>query len=91
MREQLRAAGIGPGEDLKGILEEHGFTVGPPGAPGVPPGPPPVLGVEVMDALESFIGQYEAGTLTEDDVGSLVEVLKQAGVSPRGVLLDVQG
>lgn len=100
MRNELTEAGIKPGEDLKGILESAGFEVqGPEGAKqggkaqggGKPPPPPPSESAESSETsslIQSFLEKYDAGEATEDDVADLIELLRQNGLSTKGVVLD---
>ena len=104
LKDELRSSGIGPSSEVRGILEEAGFDMealrpkGPPpgmGGPGGPPpgmgGPPPGIPEGLSSAMMSFVEKYENGELSEEDVASLVEELKNSGLERQGVLLDVEG
>lgn len=87
MREDIKEAGIRPGEDLKNALEEAGFEVGPPpdarrGAMGVQPEPP--------QFVQEFIDKVMAGDVTDEDVASLRTALRTHWQTVTGKLVDQQ-
>ena len=98
LQEELRSSGIRPNAEMKGILEEAGFDAGQLRPKGPPPGGPPPGGPQGMSfspglsqAMSSFVDQFESGELSDEDVASLVEQLKDAGLGSQGVLIDTEG
>ncbi len=86
MRDDIRSAGIRPGEELKSILEDSGFEVGPPQG-----GPPPMQGAsgpEQPQFVLDFVDKALSGAVTEDDVTSFLEMLQAGYQDSTGLVID---
>jgi hypothetical protein len=87
MREQLRAEGIRPGEDLKNLLTEAGFKVAPPERDRQSP-PSMTMSNELQNTINGFAEKFREGSATNDDLNNLLEMLYQNGLSSQGNLFD---
>jgi hypothetical protein len=92
MMDEIKDAGIRPGEDLKDALEEAGFEMKPPSGP--PPPPPPQTedtestSTETPQYLLDFLQKYEAGEVTDEDLASLAASIKSQSGDYTGLLVD---
>ena len=98
MRAAFHKAKIGPGHDLKNVLEQSGFKVGPPpeekqkaaqdGQPkhrGRQLGPPPGL----PDFAQAFIEKKKAGKASKADADALRDQLRTMDSPPKGVFVNL--
>lgn len=86
MRDEIREAGIRPNEELKSILEDSGFEVGPPQG-----GPPPMQGAsgpEQPQFVLDFMDKALSGAVTEDDVTSFLEMIQAGYQDSTGMVID---
>ena len=91
MLEEIRAAGIRPGEDLKNSLESAGFELPRPPAGGPPPMPPgDASGVQSQQPqfLLDFIEKLKEGNVTESDIQTFLETLKNQGEELKGFFVN---
>jgi hypothetical protein len=90
MMQEIRKAGIRPGDDLKTTLEDAGFDLTPP-----PPGGQPPMGAggagatgQTPQFLLDFVEKYESGEVSNDDIQQLVQTIKSQGQQTQGILFD---
>jgi len=87
MMEEIKAAGITPGKDLREIMDAAGFK-----PPEKPQGPPPdeAMGStgNVPQYLLDFIEKQESGEVTQEDIDSLIANLQASGKTTVGSLVD---
>jgi hypothetical protein len=86
MRDEISSAGIRPGEELKSILEDSGFEVGPPQG-----GPPPMQGAnrsEPPQFVMNFVDKALSGAVTEDDVTSFLDMIQTGYQDSTGLIFD---
>ena len=88
MMEEIKAAGIGPSKDFGQIMNEAGFK-----PPEKPQGQPPENSAQsakenLPDYLLEFIQKQEDGTVTQDDINSLIMSLQNSGNATNGILVD---
>jgi hypothetical protein len=92
MMEELREAGIHPGEDMKNILEEAGFDMKPPEGKR-----PPMMSANPMQSMTTegapefftdFIEKYTSGNLTEDDIDTFITSVKTNAEELKGFLIN---
>lgn len=89
MRAELRDAGIQPGEDLKNLLTEAGFQVGPPeGRKTQEMRPPMNLSPELQNTINNFTEKFREGLATDDDLNDLLQMFYQNGLSSQGNFVD---
>jgi hypothetical protein len=99
LRAKLESSGIGPSHEVRGMLETAGLDLDrlrPDGHPGGPPPgdrPPPGMDLPqgLSQAMSSFVELYESGELSDEDVASFIEQLKEANIAMDGLLLDAEG
>ena len=90
MRDEINNAGIRPGEELKSILEDSGFEVGPP------QGGPPPMGAQGANRpappqfVQDFIEKAVSGEVTKDDVAAFLEMIQSQNQDSTGLLVDEQ-
>jgi hypothetical protein len=83
IRNAIQEAGIRPGPALGKALSEAGFdpeairTAGS-GELGAPPPPPPPPSAQMFDALKDILQDYEGQELTEEDIRSIQESLRES-------------
>lgn len=92
MLDEIKEAGIAPGEDLKNALEEAGFELKPPqggpppmginGAMGARPAPP--------QFVTDFMDKAVSGEVTEDDVAAFLENIRSQNQDLTGLLINEQ-
>jgi len=88
MRDEIRSAGIRPGAELKSILEDSGFEVGPP------QGGPPPMGTQGANRPEppqfvlDFMDKALSGAVTQDDVTSFLEMMQAGYQDSTGLVFD---
>ena len=86
MHDDIRNAGIRPGEELKTILEDAGFQVGPPQG-----SPAPLQGAnrpEPPQFVLDFVDKALSGAVTEDDAAAFLEMLQSQNQNPTGLVID---
>ena len=90
MRAELRDAGIKPSRGLKEIIEGEGFEVEGPKGSRPPHGSKGGQRGERIEnsQITEFLEKYDAGEITDEDIDSLVQLLKKGGQDPLGVVLD---
>lgn len=91
LMEEIRDAGIKPGDDLKTALEDAGVEMAPPPPPpdgGQPPMGGPGETGQTSQFLQDFLDKYESGELTDEDIESFVQSIKSQGQMAQGVLFD---
>lgn len=89
LMEEIKALGVKPGEDLKNIMDSAGFK--PPQAPKEGMGRPQKSrsGLnELPDFLKDFIQKSREGSVTDDDVNTLVAELQNNGYGTSGSIID---
>ncbi|MCB0210527.1 MAG: hypothetical protein KDJ52_14410 [Anaerolineae bacterium] len=91
MLNEIKDAGIRPGEDLKNALEDAGFKVKPPPSGDRPPrglgnsrGP----GFEPPQFVKDFMAKIEAGDVSDDDIRGFLETIQSQQGEPKGVFFD---
>lgn len=84
MREEIRAAGIKPGDDLKNELEAAGFKVGPPRERGIRP----TGAAQAPEFVSRFAEKFRAGTATEEDLNVFLNLLLENGYGSSGNIAD---
>lgn len=87
LRDDLKAAGLRPGEDMKNMMEQAGFQVGPP--------QPPSAGArgeaaQTPEFLSDFVSKFRSGSATENDLDELLSNLKARGLTYVGNFVDDQ-
>ena len=87
MREELHEAGIGRSRELKTILQDEGFEVKGPPKKHARPAPSSETAQPNQD-IADFLEKYESGNLTDQDIDSLVELLRKSGLTSSGVVVD---
>ena len=89
MRAELRDAGIQPGNDLKNLLTQAGFQVGPPEArTDQRMGPPADMSPEMQNTINNFAEKFRDGNATEDDMNNLLQMFYKNGLNPQGSFVD---
>ena len=88
MMDEIKAAGIQPSKEFGEVMNEAGFK-----PPEKPEGPPPDSSTQgtnsnLPDYLLEFIQKQEAGTVTQDDINSLIQSLQNSGSTTSGNLVD---
>jgi hypothetical protein len=88
MMDEIRDAGITPSKDLRDIMDAAGFK-----PPEKPQGPPPDDSTsetkqQLPDYLLDFIQKQESGSVTQDDINSLIKDLTSSGLSSQGSIVD---
>jgi len=83
MRDDIKNADIRPGEELKTILEDSGFQVGPPPMQSTHRPEPPQF---VLD----FVDKALTGNITEDDVTSFLTQVQEISSNATGIVIDEQ-
>jgi hypothetical protein len=89
MREELRAEGIKPGEDLNNLLTQAGFRAGNNQRPETQsPSPNVNMSNELQNTINGFAEKFREGNATNDDLDQLLEMLYQNGRPSQGNLFD---
>lgn len=87
MMEEIKSTGITPGKEFREIMDAAGFK-----PPAKPEGPPPVENTEmkekVPDFLKEFLEKIESGKITDDDVSTLIQDLKNSGQDIQGLFVN---
>ncbi len=92
--EEIKSAGIKPGEDLKSLMETSGLEVtknsegmkgGAKAGGNQGPPPPPK---EMPEELTSFIEKYQNDDATEEDITNLIEWLESKGIGLSGNIVN---
>lgn len=92
MMDEIKAAGITPSEEFGEIMNAAGFE-----PPEKPEGPPPeeetsttseTSETEIPQCVLDFLEKQESGTVTEDDVNTLVQTLLSTDQSTTGTIID---
>lgn len=86
MMDEIKSTGIKPSKDIKEMLDSAGFK--PPEKPEGSPPEKPQGSEEMPDFLKSFLEKQKSGTLTEDDLISLIQNLQNSGSLAQGNLID---
>lgn len=95
MLDEIKEAGIGPGEDLKNALEEAGFELKPPqGGQGGPPqmGMNGAMGarLEPPQFVQDFMDKAVSGEVTEDDIAAFLKNVQSQNQDLTGLLVNGQ-
>lgn len=91
LMEEIKSMGVKPGDDLKNIMDEAGFTPPKPPEGGMPPmnGASDSESTEQLPAfLSDFINKYQSGQVSDDDMNTLFSQLKSNGMGTVGNLYD---
>ncbi len=87
MMEEIKAAGITPGKELRDIMDAAGFK-----PPEKPQGPPPQESGDTQNSLPQFLIDFmekqQSGEVTQEDIDSLVANLQSSGKTTVGSLVD---
>jgi hypothetical protein len=85
MFDQIKEAGIGFNDEVKGMLDDAGFT-----PPEKPEGPPPSDDgkSDKSQLIQDLLGKVDTGEISQDEISSLIESLQKAGQSTTGVFMD---
>ena len=90
MWDEIRSAGIRPGEELKSILEDSDFEVEPPTGGAPPMGMRGAARPEPPQFVQDFVDKAIVGDITEDDVATFLEVIQDQNQSSTGLVIDNQ-
>jgi alkanesulfonate monooxygenase SsuD/methylene tetrahydromethanopterin reductase-like flavin-dependent oxidoreductase (luciferase family) len=88
MRDEIKEAGIRPSAELKNILEDSGFEVGPP------QGGPPPMGMQGANKptppqfVQDFVDKAVSGDITEDDVAYFLEMIQTQNQDSTGLVVN---
>lgn len=91
MMEEIKKAGIRPGEDLKNAVEGAGFQMKPPQGGPPPmggPGGPGRAGAEPPQFVKNFMDKVESGDISEDDLSQFIKTVQSQHQQYTGVLFD---
>ncbi|RJP61968.1 MAG: hypothetical protein C4539_18985 [Ignavibacteriales bacterium] len=87
MMEEIKAAGITPGKELRDIMDAAGFK-----PPEKPQGPPPQESADIQNSLPQFLIDFmekqQSGEVTQEDIDSLIANLQASGKTTVGSLVD---
>jgi len=91
MMEEIKAAGIRPGEDLKNVMASAGFELPKPPAGSPPPmqtGATTDTQYQQPQFLLDFLEKLNAGDVTETDIQSFIETLKTQSEELKGFFVN---
>lgn len=93
LREEVRAAGIKPGEDMKNIMEEAGFKVGPPRdrKEGMRGAGDAGGKLDMPSFLSELVEQLQNGRLNQEEQDKMIDILESNGFDVRGLIVDDDG
>lgn len=92
--DQIKSLGIKPGDDLKTLMEDAGVKPPKPPEGG---GKPPKGGssTETVSTksnmpsyLSEFVSQAQSGSITDDDLNTILSTLQQNGYGTSGNIFD---
>ncbi|MBK7105755.1 MAG: hypothetical protein IPH62_10765 [Ignavibacteriae bacterium] len=89
MMEEIKSSEIGPGEDMKVIMEEAGFEkpkgMKPPDGFG---NRPPVEDKETIDLIKEYMEKKESGEISQDEFDTFLQSLFSSKDTTNGLLID---
>ncbi len=87
LRSELESAGIKPGDDLKGLMDEAGFK--PPEKPqGNRPPQGANSGSALPDYMQDFANKFKSGTATDEDLETLMSFVQSQNMSYSGNIVN---
>ncbi len=89
MMEEIKSSGVGPGEDMKQIMEEAGFEK--PKGMKPPEGyanRPPVEDKETIDLIKEYMEKKEEGEISQDEFDNFLQSLLNTKQNTNGLLID---
>lgn len=89
MLDEIKSSGIGPGEDMKQIMEDAGFDK-PMGMkpPEMPPQKPNVDNKETLDLIKDYLSKKDNNEITDEEFDNFLQSLIKSQETANGIFLD---
>ena len=89
MMDEIKSSGIGPGEDMKQIMEDAGFDK-PMGMkpPEMPPQKPNVDNKETLDLIKDYLSKKDNNEITDEEFDNFLQSLIKSQETTNGIFLD---